>query len=165
MIGWALRHIVAITVSIPLALSIENAVAASFCSNINLLIDAAPRNFFDMPVDRTEGSNGHDAVLKLEGSSDCAIRQLLDGKLYSCTWEFQHRDAKAYKTFDEFGQKLKKCIGDRAALSDDQSVNHPDFYDSRIFLLDRVKVAVSVKDKSALGRTFVFVSVEPRTRM
>jgi hypothetical protein len=48
-------------------------------------------------------------------------------------------------------------------VSDDQNVNHPDFYDAQLFLLDRAKVAVSVKDKSAQESTFVFVSVVPMT--
>jgi len=78
----------------------------------------------------------------------------------SAKWEVRHRDAGAYTTFEALGQKLQSCIGDRAVLSDDQSVNHPDFYDSHTFLLGQVKVAASVKDKSALGRIFVFVSVE-----
>jgi hypothetical protein len=64
-------------------------------------------------------------------------------------------------TFKALGQELESCIGDRAVLSDDQNVNHPDFYEARMFLLDQAKVSVSVKDKSALGSTFVFVSVEP----
>lgn len=97
----------------------------------------------------------------LEGASECAVRQQLNSKSYYCTWEFRHRDAVAYTTFEEIRQELQSCIGDRAALSDDQNVNHPDFYDSRIFRLDQAKVAVSVKDKSALGSTFIFVSVKP----
>ncbi|MDH3663542.1 MAG: hypothetical protein OEU92_26590 [Alphaproteobacteria bacterium] len=88
------------------------------------------------------------------------MRRLLHAKSYYCTWEFQHRDLDAYEVFEELGQKLESCIGGDSILSDDQRVNHPDFYDVRIFQLDDVKVAVSVKDKSTLGATYVFVSVE-----
>jgi len=88
------------------------------------------------------------------------VRRLLHAKSYYCTWEFQHRDLDAYEVFEELGQKLESCIGGDSILSDDQRVNHPDFYDVRIFQLDDVKVAVSVKDKSTLGATYVFVSVE-----
>jgi len=157
-----LRHAVVVGVSIPVVLSVENAAAASFCSSIDLLIEEAPQDFSGIVVEPRKVSGGYDVTFKLEGASNCAARQLLNGKSYYCTWEFQHRDAKAYATFDNLSQELQSCISDRAALSDDQSVNHPDFYDSRIFLLDLVKVAVSVKDKSALGSTFIFVTVEPR---
>lgn len=156
-----LLRTVVIGVSISVVLSIEIAAAASFCSNINLLIEEAPRNFSDIIVEPRKGSGGYDVTLKLDGASDCAARQLLNSKSYYCTWEFRHRDAEAYATFEALGQKLQSCIGDRAVLSDDQNVNHPDFYESHMFLLGRVKVAVSVKDKSALGSTFIFVSVEP----
>ena len=162
MIGRALRRNVAVVISLPVALSIESAVAGSFCSRMNLLIDAAPGNFSELSDESGEGSGARDVALKLEGSADCAVRQLIKGKSYSCTWEFRHRDANAYAKFEELRQALQSCIGDRATPSDDQNVNHPDFYDSRIFLLDKAKVAVSVKDKSALGSTFVFVFVEPR---
>lgn len=161
MICRILRHAVVIGVSIAVVLSIENATAASFCSDIDLLINEAPRDFSDIIVEPGKGSGGHDVTLKLDGASDCAARQLLNGKSYACTWAFRYRDAEAYTTFEELGEELQSCIGDRAVLSDDQKVNHPDFYDSRLFFLGQVKVTVSVKDKSALGSTFVFVSVEP----
>lgn len=160
MISRALRRIIVVTALIPMALFVESAAAKSFCSDINLLIDAAPGNFSNMDVEPSEGSESRDVMPELEGSSDCAIRPLIRGKSYFCTWEFRHRDADAYATFEALGEDLQSCIGDRADVSDDQSVNHPDFYDSRMFLLDKVKVAVTVKDKSALGSTFVFV--EPR---
>ncbi len=162
MIGRVLRRVVVVAALMPVALSIEHAVAASFCSSINLLIDAAPGNFADLTVEPGEGSASREDALKLEGSADCTVRQLINSKSYACTWEFRHRDANAYAKFEALDQALQSCIGDRATMSDDQEVNHPDFYDARLFLLDKVKVVVSVKDKSALGSTFVFVFVEPR---
>ena len=158
-----LLRTVVIAVSMPAALSIEDAVANSICSDINILIEEAPRDFSAIIVEPSRGSGGYGVTFELEGASDCAVRQLLRGKSYYCTWEFRHRDAEAYMTFKALGQELESCIGDRAVLSDDQNVNHPDFYEARMFLLDQAKVSVSVKDKSALGSTFVFVSVEPLT--
>lgn len=157
-----LLHTQSIAVLMAVGLSVQSAAASSFCANINLLIDKASQDFAEIIVEPSRASGGYDVMFKLEGASDCAVRQLLESKSYHCTWTFQHRDAEAYTTFENLDQALRSCIGDRAALSDDQRVNHPDFYDSRIFLLDQTKVAVSVKDKSALGSTFIFVSVEPR---
>ncbi|MDH3661393.1 MAG: hypothetical protein OEU92_15425 [Alphaproteobacteria bacterium] len=162
-ISRVLLRTVVIAVSMPAALSIEDAVAQSICSDINILIEEAPRDFSGIIVEPSRGSGGYGVTFELEGASDCTVRQLLKGKSYYCTWEFRHRDAEAYMTYKALGQDLQSCIGDRAVLSDDQNVNHPDFYESRMFLLDQAKVSVSVKDKSALGSTFIFVSVEPLT--
>lgn len=147
--------------SVPIALSVEDAVAGSFCANINQLVAEASKEFSGITTESSGGSGGLDVTLKLEGSSDCAVRRLLHAKSYYCTWDFQHRDGEAYETFEEIRQKLESCIGSHAILSDDQNVNHPDFYDARIFQLGEVKLAVSVKDKSTLATTFVFLSVEP----
>ncbi|MGH1483784.1 MAG: hypothetical protein ACRBM6_34715 [Geminicoccales bacterium] len=140
--------------------SSDDAIAGNFCTDINRLVAEAPEDFSDVIIESGRGSGGFDVTLKLEGASNCAVRRLLHAKSYYCTWEFQHRDVNAYKVFEELGQKLKSCVGGDAILSNDQGVNHPDFYDARIFQLDDVKVAVSVKDKSTLGATYVFVSVE-----
>ena len=161
MTNQPLRRIAVVITSIVLGWSVENANAASFCSDLNRLIDAAPGDFSDIIVQPSERAGGRDITLKLEGSADCLVRQMIRSKSYGCTWEFRLGDADAYTRFDQLGQALRSCIGDRGTLSNDQSVNHPDFYDSRMFLLDNVKVSVSVKDKSALERTFVFLFVEP----
>jgi hypothetical protein len=163
MIGRGLLRTVVIGAFLPVAVSTESAAAASFCSKINRLIDEAPRDFSDIVVDPSRASGGHDVTIMLEGASDCAVRQLLNSKSYSCMWEFWYRDPRAYSTFEKLDQELRSCVDDRAVVSDDQNVNHPDFYDAQLFLLDRAKVAVSVKDKSAQESTFVFVSVVPMT--
>jgi hypothetical protein len=44
-------------------------------------------------------------------------------------------------------------------MATDQSVNHPDAYDLRLFRLDGAEFAVSLKDKGALQQTLVFLRV------
>lgn len=161
MIGWMMHRMYIVGLLISMVLSINAAAAADFCKNIDHLIDEATRDFSGIIIYSGQGSSSTDVMLELKGASDCAIRQLLEGKSYYCTWTFQYRDVEAYATFETLGQELKNCLGDRAALSDDQQVNHPDFYDAQLFLLDQAKLALSVKDKSALGNTFVFISVQP----
>ena len=139
---------VAAAASVPMALPVEDAAADSFCANIDRLVAEVPNDFSGV-------------TLKFEGASDCTVRSLLHGKSYHCTWDFPHRDDEAYETFENIRQKLEDCLDDNAIRSDDQDVNHPDFYDARIFQLGEVKLAVSVKDKSMLGATFVFFSVAP----
>lgn len=155
-----LMFALATAAAVSIGVSGDDAIAGNFCTDINRLVAEAPEDFSDVIIESGSGSGGFDVTLKLEGASNCAVRRLLHAKSYYCTWEFQHRDVSAYEVFEELGQQLKSCVGGDAILSNDQGVNHPDFYDARIFQLDDVKVAVSVKDKSALGATYVFVSVE-----
>lgn len=39
-------------------------------------------------------------------------------------------------------------------------MNHPDSYAARRYELARAEVRLSVKDKAALGKTFVFIRVQ-----
>ncbi len=160
----ASKGIAGIALSILLGFYTAGTHAADFCSDINHLIQAAPGNFSAIIVESGEGSKGRDITLKLEGSSECTVRLMIRSKSYGCTWTFRLGDPRAYARFDALGQALQRCIGDRSTLNQDQNVNHPDFYDSLMFLLDTAKVSVSVKDKSALESTFVFLFVEPRTK-
>jgi hypothetical protein len=140
----------------------QSAGAASFCTNINLLVDNAHSNFSEIIIRPERKSGGYDVTLRLEGAMDCTVIPTSNSNSYYCTWKFPHRATRAYATFEMFERELKECIGHRAVFVRDQPVNHPDFYDSRIFQVDQANVTVSVKDKSALGRTFVFVWVRPR---
>ncbi|MGI9452852.1 MAG: hypothetical protein ACR2QH_19760, partial [Geminicoccaceae bacterium] len=105
-ISRVLLRTLVIVASMPAALSIEGAAAKSFCSDINVLIDEAPRDFSGIIVGSSRGSSEHGVTFELEGASDCTVRQLLKGKSYYCTWEFRHRDAEAYMTFKALGQEL-----------------------------------------------------------
>ncbi|MGI9500071.1 MAG: hypothetical protein ACR2P3_08535 [Geminicoccaceae bacterium] len=147
--------------SIAIAAPIESALASSFCSDVNHLIENVHASFSEIIVEPGRASGGYDVTLKLDGAFDCAVTPRINKKSYYCTWKFQYRAANAYTTFKKLDLELKECIGDRAVLHKDQSVNHPDFYDSRIFQLDQAKITVSVKDKGALGNTFIFIWVEP----
>jgi len=89
----------------------DDAIASNFCTDINQLVAEAPEDFSDVIIESDRGSGGFDVTLKLEGASNCAVRRLLHAKSYYCTWEFQHRDVKAYEVFEELGQKLKSCVG------------------------------------------------------
>ena len=90
------------------------------------------------------------------------MTKTLKGSAYHCSWAFPHRAEQAYDTFDEFVREVKDCIGQKATLHSDQSVNHPDSYALRRFEMEQAEVTVSVKDKGALGSTFVFVRVQGR---
>jgi hypothetical protein len=102
----------------------------------------------------------HDVTLTLAGASYCFVTKKPKRNLYHCGWEFPFRAKQAYDTFDEFDRDVNDCIGQHATVHNDQSVNHPDFYALRRYETEQADVSVSVKDKSALSRTFVFIRVE-----
>ncbi len=135
---------------------VEEGFSATFCANVESLAGEAGSNFSDW----TTGATGVGARPKLSGAEDCAVTQSLSGlKTYHCTWEFSYRAKDAYLRFDAVKKLLKECFGDAASVSSDQRVNHPDFYDLQLYRLNQAEVAVSIKDKSALQRTYLFLRV------
>ena len=101
-ISRVLLRTVVIAASMPAALSIEDAAAKSFCSDINILIDEAARDFSGIIIESNRGSSRHGVTFELDGASDCTVKQLLKGKSYYCTWEFRHRDAEVRHPFRNF---------------------------------------------------------------
>ncbi len=81
-------------------------------------------------------------------------------RAYRCVWDYAYRDERAYAEFDRFVGSLRQCFGRIAKEHVDRNVNHPDFYAARRYEMAQGEVKVSVKDKAALGSTFVFISVE-----
>jgi hypothetical protein len=76
-----------------------------------------------------------------------------------CGWPFDYRSDSATTAFNELVDTLTACIGPDAQMISDQNVNHPDFYDLRIFQIDGFEVGASLKDKSGLRQTYVFLRV------
>ena len=72
---------------------------------------------------------------------------------------FSYRNVEANAAFEALNQSLQSCFGGSAEVAKDQGVNHPDFYEQRRYQLDQVVVTVSIKDKSTLQRTYVFIGV------
>ena len=142
--------------------TIGMAQARDFCANINYLIDQSRSQFAEV-MDQPNGDAGdHDVTLALAGASYCFVTKKSKTSFYQCAWEFPYRAKQAYDTFDEFVRGVNDCIGQHATLHADQSVNHPDFYALRRFETEQAEVNVSVKEKSALSTTFVFIRIKAR---
>lgn len=78
----------------------------------------------------------------------------------SCSWNFDYRSSQSRAFAQELWQMISGCATGQERPADIQ-VNHPDSYDLRIWQADRATLAVSVKDKASLNRTYVFVRSEP----
>ena len=129
--------------------------AADPCIEMNSLVAQAGSNF-------SEGAVG--AVTEaaaLPGAETCGLSLSPGGqRAYHCAWRFAYRDGGAQAAYGEFNRALERCFGERARVSRDQPVNHPDFYDQRRYRLEAVEVAVSIKDKVARESTYVFLRVQ-----
>ncbi len=72
-------------------------------------------------------------------------------------WQFDYRAAEAEVAFNALLDQMRRCAPE--AGTEDQGVNHPDFYDLRLFRVEGREVGVSLKDKGALQQTLVFLTV------
>ena len=140
----------------------EVSQARDLCDDIDYLTDQS-RSHFVKVADRPIGEAGdYGVTLSLPGAAYCFVSERPAGRWYHCGWEFPHRAKEAYETFDALAERLNQCIGSRATLHNDRSVTPPDSDALRRYELDHAEVTVSVKDKSALGSTLVFVRVQGR---
>lgn len=158
------RTVPPVTSTLVFLATIGVAQAQDLCTNIDYLIDQS-RSQFAKIADKPNGDAGdHDVNLTLAGASYCFVTKKSKRNWYHCAWEFPYRAKHAYDTFEEFVREMNECIGQHATLHTDQSVNHPDYYSLRRYEMEQAAVSVSVKDKSALGSTFVFIRVQGRKR-
>ncbi len=136
---------------------VSAAQAADFCADITAQVESAQSNFVQSDGERSLRSSRNEA-------GTCGlITSELGAVTHHCHWEFALRHVAAQATFDAFDQELKSCFGSYAKIIKDQNVNHPDFYDKNTYWLNDVSITLSLKDKNALGKTFVFVGVHGAT--
>lgn len=104
-----------------------------------------------------------DALMTL-GPSPAACGFSLDlsgAKSANCNWAFAYRSDDAKSEFDALLAGLSACADPAFAIETDQPVNHPDFYDLRVFRIAGGEVGLSLKDKVSLDQTFMFLRLTP----
>lgn len=77
----------------------------------------------------------------------------------SCYWEFPFRDQSATQMAKSFWGDIQNCRRGNE-LEADLQVNHPDSYDLREWVTTDGIFRVSVKDKTQLEKTLVFLRFE-----
>lgn len=122
-------------------------MAQDLCVAIKSLVPQAQANF-------TAGNSS------IAGAETCQTALSMTGaKTLHCAWGFDYRADAALSTFQSFDTDLSACFADFGSVTTDQSVNHPDTYDLRQYQTGDVVVSISLKDKGAMQRTFVFVGI------
>ncbi|WP_108815505.1 hypothetical protein [Loktanella sp. Alg231-35] len=123
-----------------------------------LILCAGLAHAFCEDMDRVATGGG---ILNLPGtglSAECTTSLILGGGTQvQCGWPFAYRADEATAAFERLNEAVAACLGPTATASHDQSVNHPDFYDLRLYQAEGQETAVSLKDKAALRQTYVFL--------
>jgi hypothetical protein len=130
-----------------LVTTIQASQADEFCVGLELLF-AKTDNTLSLPEPFSTKATCQTSVNQTGGTSQ------------HCAWPFAYRAGQAKQVFETLITAVPDCLGDATQVSNDQGVNHPDFYDLRIFRTDKVEVGVSLKDKASLQETYVFLRIE-----
>jgi hypothetical protein len=93
---------------------------------------------------------------------ECTTSLQLGGEVQTqCGWPFAYRSQDAADAFTRLNDTVVDCLGTDVMITQDQSVNHPDFYDLRMYQSEAQEIGVSLKDKAALQQTYVFLRLSP----
>lgn len=135
-------------VAMALMLSPATGWSETFCAGIERLSAAAETGFSQDPA-------------PLESAESCLVATTTMGRAsYHCNWPFPFRDPAARATYEDFGASIRTCFAAAEETPVDEGVNHPDSYEQRAFVLGPARLRLSLKDKSQLGLTYVFLTIE-----
>ncbi len=87
----------------------------------------------------------------------CQVARSLDGPQTVCHWAYGFRSESAIAQATHIADHWKRCGA--TVFAADDSVNHPDSFDQMEYRLDGYRISVSVKDKTALLQSLLFVAV------
>lgn len=94
----------------------------------------------------------------------CGFSMDLSGsRSANCHWAFSFRSDEANRTFADILAKLSACADPATGIQTDRPVNHPDFFDLRMLRVRGGEVGLSLKDKTALQQTYVFLRLTPQS--
>ena len=76
-----------------------------------------------------------------------------------CRWSFDYRSEQAIAMQDGLASDIARCLPAQPARPE-RGVNHPDTFEQRVFQAGNTRFSLSLKDKAALMRSYVFLRVE-----
>ncbi|MFK7938159.1 MAG: hypothetical protein AB8B82_02180 [Roseovarius sp.] len=92
----------------------------------------------------------------------CQISQLANGQDQStCYWSYPVHARDSGAQFDALHDLIETCVKNASILPPEPGVNHPDTYDQRIYQGQGLRISLSLKRKTALGKAFVFLGISP----
>lgn len=127
----------------------------AICAAVEVVLDRLAQ-----PISGSE--TGNRGISPMSGAETCDQSLTLEGgRAFHCAWRFAYREAEAGEAFRTMADKLSRCttLTTRAEAGTGPRVNHPDSYDLIEFNTPRGLIALSLKDKGALQRSYVFLRI------
>ncbi len=148
------------TVAVCCGLALIVAVAltgSDRCSEINELVDQMADGFVGIRSgDADDPATESLPPVELEGATNCSLTTDVESTLYLCTWEYAAASGDGPANYEVKVDQVRSCVPG-ATVTQDESVNHPDYWASTRFSLADGALTVSLKNKSALGQVLVTV--------
>lgn len=113
------------------------------CEAMKSLISQAHQNFVPAGADQCASAVG-------EGGTN----------IYFCSWSFPFRSGEARQLFTALNEQIGSCLNIGPATASDKPVNHPDSFWLNTFRLKKSELSISVKDKSNLDKSLLFLRVQ-----
>ncbi|MEP5731806.1 MAG: hypothetical protein ABJL67_20800 [Sulfitobacter sp.] len=137
-------------------------LVASVAASCAYADDAFCTNLAQLAKQRNNAAASPDQSFVLPGhvANQAGCRRSLSaggGSALHCMWSFAYRTDAAMQAFTQILGQMSTCGATQ--IRQDQSVNHPDFYDLRSYDFPNTTVGVSIKDKGALQQTLIFVTL------
>jgi len=134
----------------------NTAFAAQLCNEIQAVALLSHSNFYV----RTGTETITRAPEPLTGAERCTLTQTLSGaRAFHCAWKYPLRAPASNAAFNAFNETISACLIGSTEAFEDRGVNHPDSYRQHKHTTQDLVVSVSIKDKSALQATYVFVAI------
>ena len=100
-----------------------------------------------------------------QGADQCASAIGEGGtNIHYCSWTFPFRSGEARQLFTNLNEQIGLCLNIGPNHESDQPVNHPDSFWLNTYRLETTKLSISVKDKSSLGKSLLFLRVQSLAR-
>lgn len=116
---------------------------------------------FMLPISALTNPGCAALIQTMEQAETCRTVRVLGGAdSQNCQWRFPFRDVLALRFFEDMNAHARSCLKGGSEVLEDRGVNHPDSYRQRRHVLGEVEIAVSLKDKTELQETYVFLNIQ-----
>ena len=131
---------------------LQEAQAETWCSDLDDIIDDARSSFV--------GADGPELGTFAPAPDRCELAAEPSGSdVYRCTWSFALRAAETAEVYNGLAVSVAECVGGDVLPVVDRGVNHPDTSLRHTYDLGSAALSLSLKDKSALDASYVFLEV------
>ena len=130
------------------------------CEDVRYLIEQSKSQFAAIRGGSDHQFGGFETTFTLPDVWYCGILEDVEKWSYRCVWKYPLGDEQARTAYQDLSTAMKACIGDIAEEQVDQTVNHPDIYQSRYYQLPKGALNINLKNKADLESTLVSMRID-----